>query len=304
MSKMKFVVYGVKVHSPVILPMSLPSEGVCDQVLRLKINTLNHQETVFEYQTPAVEIHSRQIQLFSNVAFASSRISDERQWQINVEGLFSFLWSNVSEIMSVKYENELNLEKLSFWLLHTIIPMYLTLKQSSLLLHASVVEVENKAISFIAPSFGGKSTLADFFVKQKHSLLSDDKVRLDFTGKNYTVFPSYPYRRPYREFEKLGDHTEYFSNKPLPLGNIYFLNYVDPKESCSIEIIQGLHKFEVLKDAYLYEPVSMSKIEMEYLLRLVHHSVLYQVNMPKDLSRLAEVYNLIIDHEMTSELQS
>jgi hypothetical protein len=301
MNEMKFVVYGIEVHSPVKFPISVSSEGVYDQVLRLEINTLNHQETVFEYQTPAVEIHGRQIQLFSNVAFSSSRISDERQWQVNVEGLFSFSWSNVSDIMSVKYENELNLEKLSFWLLHTIIPIYLTLKQSSLLLHASVVEVENKAIFFVAPSFGGKSTLADFFVKQKHSLLSDDKVRLEFREKNYLAFPSYPYRRPYREFEKLGDHTEYFSHKPLSLGNIYVLNYVEPQDDCSIETISGLHKFEVLKNAYLYEPVSMSKIEMEYLLNLVQHSVVYQVKLPKDITKLTQVYRMIIAHSTNGE---
>lgn len=296
MNEMSFVVYGVKVYSPVKLPVLISSEGYFDQVLSLEIKDSNDSEVFFEYYTPVVEIHGQETQLFSNISLSSSRLLDERCWRIHIKGLFSFSWGNNSNTLTLKYENRLYLDKLSFWLLHTIIPIYLMLKQSSVLLHASVVEVDNRALSFVAPSFGGKSTLADFFVKQNHPLLSDDKVRLDFTGENYTVFSSYPYRRPYREFEKLGDHSEYFSNKPLPLGNIYVLKYVDPKDNCSIETIQGLYKFEVLKSAYLYEPVSMSKVEMEHLLNLVRHSAVYQVNMPKDIRKLPEVYHMIIEH--------
>jgi len=74
------------------------------------------------------------------------------------------------------------------------------------------------------------------------------------------------------------------------------LNYVEPKDDCSIESILGLHKFEILKNAYLYEPVSMSKIEMGYLMHLVKNSKVYQINMPKDLTRLSEVYDMILEH--------
>jgi len=298
MHDMKFVVYGIEVHSPVTLPLSALSEGTWDQVLRLRVETLKNQEkTLFAYQTPTVTIHGRQIQLFSNKAFSLARIARERQWKINIEGLFSFSWSSSSDTMIIAYEKELHLEKLSFWLLHTVIPIYLMLKQRSILLHASAVEVDSKAILFIAPSFGGKSTLADFFIRQGHRLLSDDKVRLEYNVKDYFVYPSYPYRRPYRKFETLGEYAEGYSGRMLSFGNIYFLNYVSPEDDCSIELIQGLKKFEILKTSYLYEPVSMSKVEMEYLVKLVHHSVLYQVNVPKDLTRLGEVYQAIVDNE-------
>lgn len=304
MNKMKFVVYGVEVHSPVTLPLDISEKRVWDHVLRLQFNTTYSKKDIFEYYTPAVEIHGRKTQLFSNMPFASSRLLNERTWKIDIGGLFSFMWSNSSDIMTIEYEKKLDLEKLSFWLLHTIIPIYLILKQSSLLFHASVVEVNKKAILFIAPSFGGKSTLADFFIGQGHCLLSDDKVRLEYKNEGYLVYPAYPYRRPYRELETLGKYTGSFSVKPLPLGNIYFVNLVDPKDACSIESIQGLNKFEVLNNAYLYEPVSMSRVEMEYLMNLVHHCFLYRANIPKDLTHLPKVYQTIIAHEAKKELSS
>ncbi len=80
------------------------------------------------------------------------------------------------------------------------------------------------------------------------------------------------------------------------------MNHVNPEDACSIESIQGLNKFEVLNNAYLYEPVSMSRVEMEYLMKLVDHSLLYRVNIPKNLTRLSEVYQTIIDHETRKEL--
>jgi serine kinase of HPr protein (carbohydrate metabolism regulator) len=294
---MKFVVYGIEVHSPVILPLSVPSEGTRDQVLRLQVQKLNEKEISFACQTPVTTIHGRQIQLFSNISFSSSRVSEERQWKIDIEGLFSFFWSNSSDTMMITYAKAPDLQKLSFWLLHTIIPIYLMLKQKSVLLHASAVEVDGKATLFIAPSFGGKSTLADFFMRQGHCLLSDDKIRLQYKDRRYSVYPSYPYRRPYREFETLGEPTEDYSGRVLSFGNVYVLNHVAPEDDCSIELIQGLKKFELLKKSYLYEPVSMSGTEMEYLVKLVQHSVLYQINVPKDLTRLEEVYQAIIENE-------
>lgn len=296
MNEMKFVVYGVEVETPVVLPISISSKGVSSQVLRLEMHHSNKKKKVFKYETPVAEMHGRTTQLFTNLPFSSSRTLKERYWKINIEGLFSFVWGNASENMFIEYEDELDLTKFSFWLLHTIIPIYLMLKQSSLFLHASAVEVDRKAFLFIAPSYGGKSTLADFFIRQGHFLLSDDKVRLERKDEDYVVHPSYPYRRPYREFETLGKHTEYFSSQPVISGTIYFLNYTEPEDDCSIELIQGLKKFEILQSAYLYEPVSMSKIEMEYLMHLVTNSMVYQVNIPKELTRLDEVYDMIISH--------
>jgi hypothetical protein len=301
MYKMKFVAYGVEVHSPIMLPLDIPLGGVSDQVLNLQLVGPSNQKNIFSYQTPAAIIHGRQIQLSSNIDFSSSRTLNERHWKINIAGLCSFFWVNSSNTMIVEYENELDLEKFSFWLLHTIIPIYLVLKQSAIMLHAAAVEFDKKAILFIAPSFGGKSTLADFFIRQEHFLFSDDKIRLEYRDQGYFAFPSYSYMRAYREFETLGRITNKFSNRPLPIGNIYFLNHIEPGGDCSIEQILGLQKFEILNNAYLYEPVSISKIEMQYLMGLVRKCAVYQVNIPRDITRLSEVYQMIIEHEKSKE---
>ena len=303
MQIMKFIAYGVEVNSSIHLPLLIPSVGVFDQSIRLDIMQIDKNNTkAMKYETPTANIHGRVTRLSSNLPLSLSRVLEKRCWKINIEGQFSFNWSNISDSITVEYVSHLDLHKLSFWLLHTIIPIYMMLKQDTLFLHASAVEVKNKALIFIAPSYGGKSTLADFFVQKKYPILSDDKIRLQLKENEYFVFPSYPYRRPYREFEALGLYSEYFTDKPLPINAFYLLSYVEANTNCSIEVVQGLQKFEILKNAYLYEPVSMSKIEMEYLMQLINSNALYQVNIPKDLARLSEVYQVIIEHATKPEV--
>ena len=231
------------------------------------------------------------------MAFSLSRTTDERVWKIDIERLLSFSWANASNTMTIVYHENLDLQKLSFWLLHTVLPIYLMLKQSSMMFHAASVEVAKKAILLIAPSFGGKSTLADFLLSQGHRLLSDDKVRVEQKEENYYVYPSYPYRRPYREFEALGTYAEDYVKSCLPVSGIYVLNYIRANSRCSIETVRGLDKFEILKNSHLYEPVSMSQKEMMSLVAFVRHCSLYRLNIPKDIRRLAEVHQVILENE-------
>lgn len=55
-------------------------------------------------------------------------------------------------------------------------------------LHATVVELEGRAIGLLGPSGAGKSTLAAFLVARGAELVTDDMLRLAFDGDAVTVF--------------------------------------------------------------------------------------------------------------------
>lgn len=298
---MKFSVYGIEIHCPIAIQHSIPLVEGSDEVLMLEIVNNPHQLGDFTYHTPTIQLHGREVQLSSTHSLFSSRLMAERCWKIEVGELFIFTWCNNSNSMYLYSKNKIDTDKLLFWLLHTVIPVYLILQEASVFLHASSVDVEGKAVLFLAPSFGGKSTLADFFLTHKHPLLSDDKVRLLFRKGEYFAYPSYPYRRAHREVETLGDYTDNFANTSLPIGNVYVLNSIEPIGDCGIERIVGLEKFEMLKSAYLYEPVSLSEIEMRHLMNLMVHSNVYGVSVPKEIARLQEVYQIIMNHATNKE---
>lgn len=294
---MKFIIYGIKIDASIVLPLHLPISAQYTQTLRLEVNKVEYYKKHFLYQTPVVEIHGRKIQLSSTEDFSQARNSKTREWKIRIEDLFDFVWLNGAKRVRIEYSQTLDKQKLSFWLLHTMIPIYLMLQQESIMLHASAVEVNQAGILFLAPSFGGKSTLADFFVTKGHKLLSDDKIRLHNQEHTYSLYASYPYRRTYRENESLGSYSEAYEDKSIALSGLYVLVYVAEESECSVSVLEGLAKFESLKNAYLYEPVSMSKIELTYLMHLSQVSSVYQVTVPKTLKRLEEVYQCIVAYE-------
>jgi len=300
---MKFIIYGIEIDSSIILPLHLPTSGEYTQTLRLEVSKVKQTKKHFLYQTPVLEIHGRETQLSSTVVFDKTRNSKTREWKITIENLFDFVWFNKSKRLKIEYSQTLDKEKLSFWLLHTIIPIYLMLQQESILLHASSVKVNQGAILFLAPSFGGKSTLADFFVTKGHKLLSDDKIRLHREEYQYRVYASYPYRRRYRENETLGDYSAVYENKSIALSSCYVLVYVEEDAECFVSVLRGLEKFESLKNSYLYEPVSMSKIELTYLMHLSQICNVYQVSVPKKLKRLEDVYHCIVTHEKSESIR-
>lgn len=56
-------------------------------------------------------------------------------------------------------------------------------------LHASAVEIEGKAVAFIAPSGGGKSTMAMHLHHQGHRVICDDICAVDVSGRRAQLWP-------------------------------------------------------------------------------------------------------------------
>ena len=112
-----------------------------------------------------------------------------------------------------------------------------TLENKYYFIHAGAVEIKGNPILFIANSFGGKSTLTDYFIKKNHTMISDDKVATFIKEELIYAVPSYPYHRPYRKVEDLGIFIENFSKENKPISKIYNLIKSDEKEEIFINEI-------------------------------------------------------------------
>lgn len=114
-----------------------------------------------------------------------------------------------------------------------------------LALHASVVDIDGRAVAFLGASRRGKSTLAAAFARRGHAVLSDDCCVLCRTASGFDVAPTYPGLRLFPEnmSSMFGDaggprvevahYTSkqrivpsdgaVFSHRPIPLGALYVI---------------------------------------------------------------------------------
>ncbi|MEI2581628.1 hypothetical protein [Scytonema sp. PRP1] len=118
------------------------------------------------------------------------------------------------------------------------------LRQRGLLvLHASCVDINNKAVAFMGGSGWGKSTLAAAFHTKGYDILTDDVMPIEFVSDSPIVIPAYPQFKLFPEaVASLGQDTERlspvfqnspklsykfergFQQTPLPLQRIYVLD--------------------------------------------------------------------------------
>lgn len=138
-------------------------------------------------------------------------------------------------------------------------------------LHASIVQVEDEAVAFCAPSGGGKSSLAAWLVKQGYPLFSDDLCRLDVTNNQpprvwrsaarlklwqealqALDWPEQPLARDQRRVDKF--HLRYAAEQPaetLPLRALYILTWGD---ELTIQSLAGLRAVQMVIEAATYRP--------------------------------------------------
>lgn len=235
-----------------------------------------------------------------NVTLATNQSLDEqnneRKWLFSVEDVISFTWENGShEIFYFFHESATN-EIFKFWLYHIVLPIKLSIEQVYKFLHAGAVEVEGYPILFMAPSFGGKSTLTDYFIQMGHPLITDDKMAtFEKNGIFYSV-PSHPYHRPYRQVEVLGYECENSATEIKPIHAIYMLEKGGAEDECTIRPLKGIEKFSRLHEGGEMNFSFFTKDYVQYLSRLANNVNVFSIKVPHDLARLHEVYGTIVEH--------
>lgn len=208
-------------------------------------NSLNFSKNL-KYKITFTNNQGRNIALYTQKPFA--RTLPKQQWVFDVEGVVTFFWSSGELTIDYLPNEYFTSELLEYWTLHIALPIFLTIEEHCYFLHAGAVEIDNAPILFVAESFGGKSTMTDFFIKKGHAMVSDDKVAILEEDGRLLAVPSHPHHRPYRKMEDLGYFVKNMSDTPKPIHAIYKLHRV-----ASLLLI--LHDFSFVFKAYiLYLP--------------------------------------------------
>lgn len=229
--------------------------------------------------------------------------SDKPFENIQKNQILSFIVEDVVTLISKIESNEISFFKgkkgsdklIEYWLYHTFFPILLTFESKYYFLHAGAVEIENTPVLFIADSFGGKSTLTDFFIKKGHTMISDDKVATFEKDNMIFSVPSYPYHRPYRKMEDLGLFVENFAEESKPINCILNLVKSDDNSDIIFNKISGLEKFKALKYATDIDLPINQKQRFKALTNITNKVDIYDITIPWDLNRLEEVYQAILE---------
>lgn len=235
--------------------------------------------------------HNRNV--FLNTDRELSASVPGQSWTVDIEDVVSFSWEGRTGAIDYRLHEAGNLQLLEFWFVHIFFPLYLTLECGYDFIHSAAVEVDDLAILFIAPSGGGKSTLADYFLRQGHPMFSDDKVATYLEDGVFWSVPSHPHHRPFRENETLGHPVDNFSTRAKPIRAIYLLDKIDPDSPVTISEVGGFRKFEQLMPNYLFGFHFLLEQRLRWLAILADQSLIFTVRRPWDLNRQREVYEAI-----------
>lgn len=219
------------------------------------------------------------------------------RWGLDVKGVVSLVWVCGEKSIHYLPQEKFTPEVLQFWVLHTIIPMMLILAKQYEVLHVGAVEIEGSPVIFSAPSFGGKSTLIDFFVKQGHRLYADDTLAVYSENNQFMAVGSFSFHRPFRDPESLGYKVDHFATDPKPLSSIYILEKADASTPVQIKALKGAEKYRRFHYSSFIEFDFLKSYRFKNLSEIVKNVPVYLISVPWNKERLEEVYHAITEHE-------
>lgn len=271
-----------------------PETNPCREVIEVKAHAPIDAKKQFPYLHRFFVSQGRNITLCSDTPFARTR--EGVVWGFDVEEIALFFWESGTKTLSYIPQKHFTEALLEYWVLHIVLPLFFTIEEKYDFIHAGAVEVEGRPILFVAESFGGKSTMTDYFLKQGHTLVSDDKVGSYEKEGTFMSVASIPFHRPYRKFEDLGYYFENISDTPKPIEAIYALHRSDTDANIEISELQGVEKFKALRYSSEYNLSFLKTKRFDTIARLAKAVPVYDVIVPWDIERLNEVYSAIVEH--------
>ncbi|PLW68406.1 hypothetical protein [Pseudohalioglobus lutimaris] len=238
--------------------------------------------------------HGRQLSLYSDRPLAAS--APGQPWCLEVDAVVRFHWQSGEQLIHYELLDGGNRQLLVFWFTHIFLPLHLTLERGYDFLHAAAVEMAGGPVLFLAPSTGGKSTLADHCLQRGHALFSDDKVATFREHGEYWAAPSHPHHRPWREFEVLGQPVKQFAQQANPIKAIYCLQTGEPGSPIAINEVTGFRKFEELLPNYLFNFDYLRAVRLAWLGRMAGSVPVYRLRRPWGLSQLQQTYLALHAH--------
>ena len=246
------------------------------------------------YEMVFTPSQGRELKLSSTHDFNTSHKA--KIWLFEVKNVVSIFWHSGTKKLEYVKHKDFNEILLQYWALHIVLPVYFIIEGTYEFLHAGAVEIDKQPVLFIAKSFGGKSTMTDYFMKRGHTMISDDKVATFEKDGEYYAVSSHPHNRPYRNMEDLGFFVEDFSTSPKPLKLMYLLEKAEPTATIEIALLSGVEKIIALRSAKEMNLFFPELKQLAYLSNIAKQVSLFKITVPKDLERLDEVYEVICEH--------
>ena len=184
-----------------------------------------------------------------------------------------------------------------------------------LILHASAVKVNGKAIAFIGDKGWGKSTIASAFIAQGHQFITDDVLAISLNGNTPVVYPSFPQLKLCPDaIVAMGEDPETlpqvmpqiskrqyklsqdFDSNPVSLQSIYLLGKA--AELNITKIAAGDSILPLLAHSYgaRFGKELLHLGEAEHFLqcsKLANQVDIYTLQRPSDISLLEDTVDLI-----------
>jgi len=267
----------------------------CDfETIWVREVSLKKSSKEFVFKTEWLSMSGQQARYWSNRNF--SETDGLFSWALEIKDVITLVWN--AEKREIGYGKDVNYstERLYFWVLHTFFPLVLEFERTYRILHAGSVEIDGKPVAFSAFSFGGKSTLTNYFLQQGHMLLSDDSLGIKKHNSKYYAISSYPFYRPYRKLETLGYYTNRFYTKHQPLHAVYLLDKRDPDTPICITELKGIEKFKAFHYSSLIDFDFMKQERFVFFTEMAKSVPVYRIVYPHKMEKLPEVYREIIAH--------
>jgi len=290
----KVIAYNYYIKFIPEIKMEKSAFGTFENIITIKESVYENWKNDLTYQWTFFNNQGRDIALYTNREF--SRTLYGQSWAFDVKDVATFFWTSGSLTLSYDAQEYFTSDLLEYWSLHIVLPIFLTIEERYDFLHAGAVEVKGSPILFVAESFGGKSTMTDFFIKQNHPMISDDKVALREEEGGFLAISSHPHHRPYRKMEDLGYFVENMAHDPKPIHAIYELDRAAADADISITELSGIEKFKTLRFSSEINLSFLKSKRFDFLSNLARQVPVYKVTVPWDMERLNEVHDAICEH--------
>jgi hypothetical protein len=298
-----YVISGLTVRSEVEIPSAIAS--------------------VAHRQTPQVSIRAAALPLhLENPLRTFGQVEvDDRQLLMHINRIARFLIRDGSEIL-FEAEDGHDPGDLTLYLLGTCFAVLLQ-QRGCVVLHASAVSVDGRAMLFCGQSGAGKSTLAAMLCERGFPLLNDDVCSLrPEPGGGFSVTPD---GRMLKLWEPSVQHLEltdrrgpavrgntekYYMAPPVAdrvaqrVGGVYILEDAEPGESVSLRrlsVVDGMA--ELKRNSYRPSLVWAMQMEATYFratAALQSDASLYALRRPKDFAGAGKVLEMLESHWKSS----
>jgi hypothetical protein len=301
----RYAVYGLVVASEEPLRSLEPAAGMGDSAITISFVEPEYFRTVRPHRGPEAE---------PGDSVAHDVLTDGAVY-LKAKGIFEAVVSPDGRAVACSALGTIDRRTFEANLMNFVLATSLTLRGEEPL-HSTVIDLGGRAVGLLGKSGAGKSTLAAFLINRGADLITDDMLRVEFTGDVLLAHPG-PYRLKLldesgRRFlpDALADgHFNSQSGKmmvrprdadrlrvgPLPLAGLYYLGELPGQplpETVSAVRLAGLELARVLISSSMddrYTPPGRLARQMGFAARMARILPIYALRYPRSFDVMDEV---------------